>query len=153
MKVRDAEKSDGDAILRLVPRLAAFEIPENRQPRDLYGNDEQMLRDWLIDNAKDCFVQVAESDDKRIVGYTMTRLRPDALSGTPSAHLEAVAVADGMEGQGVGKALLDGVEQGSAARGAKSVTLHVITSNTRAISFYEHLGYKAELLRYIKEFD
>ena len=153
MKVRNAEKSDGDAMLKLVPRLAAFDIPEHRKPRDLYGGDEQMLRDWLVDETNDCFVQVAENEDKQIVGYTLTRLRADVLSGTPSAHLEAVAVADGMEGQGVGQALLAGVEQGSAARGAKSVTLHVIATNTRAIRFYEHLGYDAELLRYIKEIE
>ena len=36
------------------------------------------------------------------------------------------------------------------ARGARSMSLHVFSTNMRARAVYERLGYDGELMRYIK---
>jgi len=151
MKIRDAEVCDGDAMLAMMPRLAAFDIPQGRNPEHLYKDDEALLRRWLARDVEDCLVQVAVGDDGIVLGFTLTRLRPEALSHEPSAHLEAIAVSADAEGQGVGKALLEANEANARKHGAQSLTLHVISTNTRARSFYERSGYFDEMLRYIKK--
>lgn len=151
MKIRDAVVSDGDAMMALMPRLAAFEIPEGRNPEHLYKDDAALMQRWLAHDVEDCLVQVAVDDDDVVLGFTLTRLRPEALSHEPSAHLEAIAVSEDAEGQGVGKALLEANEANVGKHGARSLTLHVISTNSRARSFYERFGYFGEMLRYIKK--
>jgi ribosomal protein S18 acetylase RimI-like enzyme len=64
--------------------------------------------------------------------------------------LEVIVVRDDAEGQGIGKALIGVIERAVQERGARSVTLHVFATNTRARAVYERLGYSGELIRYIK---
>jgi len=153
MRVRNALPSDGEAMLALMPRLAEFEIPDGRIPEHLYHGDKKLMQQWMSGKTDDCLVQVAVDDNEEVLGFTLTRLRPDALSHEPSAHLEAIAISSAAEGQGVGKALLDANEENAKAHGAQSMTLHVISTNQRAREFYERSGYFGELLRYIKRID
>jgi ribosomal protein S18 acetylase RimI-like enzyme len=136
-------------MLALMPRLADFEVPASRDPEHLYRDDAKLLQRWL-DGKEECLVQVAETDARQIAGFTLVRMRPEMLSGEPSAHLEAIAVSEAAEGKGIAKALLDAAEQGAKKNGALTMTLHVIASNTRARAFYDRSGYHGELLRYIK---
>ena len=149
-QIRNAQASDGDQMLALMPRLAAFEVPQSRNPEHLWRDDAKLLQSWLDGDARDCLVQVAV-DGTEILGLTLVRLRPELLSHAPSSHLEAIAVSDTAEGQGVGLALLGTAEKNARNHGAKSMTLHVFASNTRARQFYERNNYNGELLRYIKD--
>lgn len=149
-KIRVASTADGEAMLALMPRLADFDVPVTRNPEHLYRDDANLLQRWL-DGQAECLVQVAEDDDQRVVGFTLVRMRPEMLSGEPSAHLEAIAVSQSAEGQGVARALLDSAEQGAKDGGALTITLHVFAKNTRARAFYDHSGYDGELIRYIKD--
>lgn len=150
-KVRGATSEDGAAILALMPRLAAFNVPESRDPLDLWRSDAAMLQRWLDGDAAECVVQVAVDEAQQVLGFTLVSLRPELLSHEPSAHLEAIAVGERAEGKGVGQALLDAAERAVRALGARTITLHVFASNARARGFYERSGYDGELLRYIKE--
>ena len=152
VQVRPAARDDGDAILALMPRLAAFDVPKSRDPVDLWRSDAAMFQRWLDGEAAECFVHVAVDDAQKIVGFTLVSLRPELLSHEPSAHLEAIAVAEGAEGMGIGQALLAAAESEAKAHGARTITLHVFASNSRARGFYEKSGYNGELIRYIKEF-
>jgi ribosomal protein S18 acetylase RimI-like enzyme len=149
--VRSAASDDGDAILALMPRLASFDVPESRNPVDLWRSDAAVFQRWLDGQAAECFVHVAVDDAQKIVGFTLVSLRPELLSHEPSAHLEAIAVGEGAEGMGVGQALLAAAENEAKAHGALTITLHVFANNTRARGFYEKSGYDGELIRYIKE--
>ena len=149
--VRIAASDDGDAILALMPRLASFDVPESRNPVDLWRSDAAVFQRWLDGQAAECFVHVAVDDAQKIVGFTLVSLRPELLSHEPSAHLEAIAVGEGAEGIGVGQALLAVAENEAKAQGALTITLHVFANNTRARGFYEKSGYDGELIRYIKE--
>jgi ribosomal protein S18 acetylase RimI-like enzyme len=150
-QIRSAVSEDGEAILALMPRLAAFDVPKSRNPVDLWRSDAAMLQRWLDGEAAECFVHVAVGDAETMLGFTLVSLRPELLSHEPSAHLEAIAVGEGAEGMGVGQALLAAAESEAKAQGAQTITLHVFASNTRARGFYEQSGYDGELLRYIKE--
>ncbi len=149
-KIRAATATDGEAMLALMPRLSAFEIPESRTPEHLWLDDAKLLREWICGGADDCFVHVAEDDGGAILGLTLVRLRPEPLSHEPSAHLEAIAVAKGAEGRGIGQALLGAAEENAHKQGAQTMTLHVFSTNTRARQFYERSGYDGEVIRYIK---
>lgn len=149
-EIRDAKHADGDAMLALMPRLADFDVPASRDPRDLYRHDTELLRRW-IEGKETCLVQVAVTKEQAVLGLSMVRLRPELLSDQPSAHLEAIAVSHHAEGKGIAKALLDAAERAAAAHGALTMTLHVFANNNRARGFYDRLGYSGELMRYIKD--
>jgi ribosomal protein S18 acetylase RimI-like enzyme len=150
--LRPATPADVDQILELFPRLAAFDLPAERVPEHLWRGDAELLRAWGAGAAPQCLVHVVVGGDQAILGVAMAQLREELLSHEPSAHLEVLVVRDGAEGQGIGQALIQSIEQGVRERGARSVTLHVFASNTRARSVYERLGYAGELIRYIKHF-
>jgi ribosomal protein S18 acetylase RimI-like enzyme len=137
-------------MLALMPRLSDFEIPESRTPEHLWRDDAALLRRWISGNTNDCLVQVAEDGSGAIVGLTLVRVRPEPLSHEPSAHLEAIAVARETEGKGVAGELLAAAENEARHHGARSMTLHVFSTNSRARRFYERSGYFGEIIRYIK---
>ncbi len=148
--IRTATTADQDGLLPLLPRLAAFDLPESRVPEDLWKSDEKLLRRWLAGQAPECIVQIAVDPAETVLGLALVSLRPELLSNQPSAHLEALAVAAEAEGQGIGKALLHAVEQAARDRGALTMTLHVFASNSRARHVYERAGYTGQLIRYTK---
>lgn len=150
--IKPADPKDCDSILALFPRLASFELPNDRDPDHLWRGDAGMLRKWARDGNADCIVHVAQETDGTIVGVTMVTLGPELLSHAPSAHLEAIAVSEKAEGKGVGKALLEAAEAGARERGALSMSLHVFATNTRARGVYERAGFDEELIRCIKPF-
>ena len=150
--IKPADPQDCDAMLALFPRLASFDLPNGRNPDHLWGGDAEMLRDWARSGNADCLVNVAKEADGTIVGVAMVTLGPELLSHAPSAHLEAIAVAEKAEGKGVGKALLEAAEAGARERGALSMSLHVFSTNVRARRVYQRAGFDEELLRCIKPF-
>lgn len=150
--IRSASQADGEAILALMPRLAAFDVPAERNPDHLWLGDAELVRRWLAGEADQCLLNVAVDADGSIVGLALVTMRPELLSREPSAHLEAIAVADGQEGRGVGSRLLASAESSAQERGAQSMSLTVFAANERARLFYASHGYDGELLRYIKRF-
>lgn len=139
-------------MLALMPRLAEFDVPDRRDPEHLWRDDAKLLQCW-IDGQEECLVHVAVSREQQVLGFTLTRIRPEPLSREPSAHLEAIAVDRAAEGKGVAKALLAATEESAFEHGAETMTLHVISTNERARQFYERAGYFGELVRYIKDLE
>lgn len=148
--IRAAAAADGDAMMALMPRLSEFEIPDTRTPEHLWRDDAALLHKWIDGDADDCLVHVAEDGDGAILGLSLVRLRPEPLSHEPSAHLEAIAVSAEAEGKGLAHALLTAAEEEAKRHGARTMTLHVFSTNTRARRFYERSGYFGEIIRYIK---
>jgi ribosomal protein S18 acetylase RimI-like enzyme len=149
-EIRPATPADTNHILDLFPRLAAFDLPANRSAEDLWRGDAELLWLWSTGHAPQCLVYVAVESEQGLLGIAMAQLREELLSHAPSAHLEVIVVRDDAEGRGIGKALIQTIEQAVQEQGARSVTLHVFATNTRARAVYERLGYNGELIRYIK---
>ena len=144
-----ATLDDVDGIVSIMPRLADFKVPENRNPDHLWQGDLQLLNEWAAGNRNDVDVCVASTVDK-VVGVAMCSARKELLSSEPSVHLEVLALAKSAEGFGIATALTDEVERLARNRGAKSVTLHVFANNTKARALYERKGFESELIRCIK---
>eukprot|EP00040_Diaphanoeca_grandis_P009108 m.47686 g.47686 ORF g.47686 m.47686 type:complete len:245 (-) comp20553_c0_seq2:108-842(-) len=174
--VRYARSADVPAMLLLMPRLAEISaIPPHRTEQDLYEGDAEMLSQWGIQmasvelqstvkkeehelskdtaQASDLGVLVAESQGlDAVVGFAIVRIQPEFIAHQPGAHLETLAVAEAVDGMGLGRVLVTEAEAFARTHGAQSMTLHVFATNTRARSVYDRIGYDAELLRYIKHF-
>lgn len=147
--LRFGEPADEARLLALIPQLADFPVPNGRDPRTLWASDADLLRRCLDGDAPQSFLQVAAGNDE-ILGFTLTTLRPELLSGAPSAHLEAIVVAAAARGLGLGRKLLASAESEALARGALTITLHAFGTNARARALYESAGYDPELIRYSK---
>ena len=147
-----AEAADVTEIDRLLPFLASFEVPAGRNPRDLWEGDAQILKEWAEGSRPECFVHVAKDDEGRLLGVSMISMRDELLSHNPSAHLEIIVVAGTAQRRGVASKLLQAAEGAARDQGAKSISLHVFSSNKKARALYEKAGYDGELVRYIKTF-
>lgn len=150
--IRAATHRDAQGMYALLPLLASFEIPDGRNPDDLWQGDRAMLDRWLDGDAPEAFTLVAADESDAVVGLAIVSLREEMLSHEPSSHLEVLAVSDKVHRQGLGQRLVEQCETEAKVRGAKSMTLHVFANNTRARTLYEKLGFDGEILRCYKPF-
>ena len=150
--IRAANSADIPHIKQIMLRLAEFELPPKREPKHFYTGDLELLDEWVDGIAPNVFVHVAERKG-RILGVTMVTMGEEYFDHSPSAHLEVAAVSRDGDGRGIGKALIANAEREAQARGARSMSLHVVRNNARARHVYKQLGYEEELIRSIKHFD
>ncbi len=148
--IREALPADEAAIMALLPRLAAFELPPGRSPEELWRGDAVVYRACMAGARTDAIALVAAGADRALLATALVTLSPEILSGAPSAHLEVLVVAAGCEGRGLATAMIAAAEAAARARGAESLSLNVFETNARARSLYERLGYRAEMVRCIK---
>lgn len=138
-------------MIALLPNLANFDVPANRNPDHLWHGDRDMLQNWLDGNAPETFVLVAVDDVDAVLGVAIVSMRTEMLSHDPSSHLEVLSVSSKAHRQGIGQSLIAHSENAAKARGATSMTLHVFSNNKRARALYEKHGFNGELMRYYKE--
>lgn len=79
---------------------------------------------------------VAVDDARVVVGYVLV----DDVDGC--AHIEQVSVEPGHQGRGVGRALIDHVDDWARADGRPALTLTTFTDVTWNRPLYEHLGFR-----------
>ena len=148
-KIRHAVEADETACLAIMPLLADFDLPPERNPDNLWQGDAKLLQKHLHGKTDNTIVLVAESEGQ-VIGLAITSMRAELLSGEPSAHLEALLVTAAARGLGVGRALLRESELEARERGALSISLNAFALNTRARGLYESEGFDGELIRYTK---
>ena len=149
--ISDASPDNLEGMLALYQRLAEFEVPSRRRPEELWAGDALLTQKWADGMVENAIFKIALDSQSVVVGTAFARLRPEALSQKPSAHLEVLVVADNAEGHGVGRALVEAVEVQVKEMGASSLTLNVFRNNKAARGFYQKLGFDEELIRCIKE--
>jgi GNAT superfamily N-acetyltransferase len=66
--------------------------------------------------------------------------------GAPSTWVEDMVVRDGWRGQGIGRALLDGLMSWAKSKGATRAQLLVDLDNEPALGYYQHLGWQTTRL-------
>ena len=97
---------------------------------------------------------VAEVDEK-LVGFVHAILRdtPAFPIFVPRCYaiVEGIVVKSGFQNHGIGKILMDKMQEWATAKGATSIELNVYEFNETAISFYERLGYQSFSRKMSKE--
>lgn len=148
--IRPARSEESAALADLMPGLADFPLPPDRNPDDLWRADAHLLARHLSGDADNVIVLVAADEEDRPLGLAMVSLGKELLSGAPSAHLEALVVGPDARGQGTGRKLLEAAETAASRRGARSMSLHVFRRNERARKLYDAMDYDSELIRCLK---
>ncbi|MEM1434130.1 MAG: GNAT family N-acetyltransferase [Pseudomonadota bacterium] len=156
IRIRFAEPKDEAQIVALMPRLHAFPIHERRRSGDLWEGDARLAVQHLAGAAPHVFLYVADAtpvaEQSTIAGLALVSMQEEFMSHEPGSHLEALLVADGYEGLGLGTRLLAAAEEEARSRGAGSMTLHVFNTNERAAALYRRREYEFEVQRCIKWF-
>jgi len=148
--VRPARSDDRAEILALVPRLRAFGAPPLRPPEDL-DRAEAAALSRALDGVPDTAILFVAESDARVAGVAYVQTATDYFTHERHAHLDILIVAEDAEGRGVGRALLNAVDDWTRSRGYRFVTLNVFPDNTRARGVYERAGYGIDTLKYVKE--
>jgi len=82
---------------------------------------------------------VTARTDKDLVGFAMAHF------GDDSVHVTLLAVAESAQRRGVGRQLIDWIEESAVTAGVFMVELELRTGNTGAKQFYAALGYRETL--------
>lgn len=91
----------------------------------------------------------------KAVGFAhgMVKFLPDYLGGFAVGSITHVYVDDDSRRSGIGKALVNQLEDWFLTKKVHSIELQVITGNPLAKEFWKKLGYNEELIQYRKTLD
>jgi ribosomal protein S18 acetylase RimI-like enzyme len=151
--IRSARVADLPAIHALAERLADFDLPPGRTAREIARADHPILAAQLRDPREDVLFLYAEDGAGTPLGTIFANTQQDYFTHQPIAYIEVLAVSEAAAGRGLARRLMQEVETWARARGHVRVDLNVFCANRRARGFYEHLGYREETVRYVKDVD
>lgn len=105
--------------------------------------DEKFVRSVLASGEEDVLVA---REGEEVLGFALVQQKETppypAFLPRKYVYLMDLAVDPNHQGQGLGKALLQGVEDWARGRGAEFVELGVLAENARAIGLYESRGFQ-----------
>jgi GNAT superfamily N-acetyltransferase len=116
----------------------------------LDAGEQRTLEVWFNTPREHTALFVAERDDGSVLGAAYAEQLQDYFTREMHGHLGILMVADHAEGVGVGRALMSAIEQWARDKGYRFLTLNVFAANERARRFYEHVGYQADIVKYVK---
>lgn len=137
-QVRDAKPSDAPRLVELI-RYLGHEI------------DEKSLRKNLTLLKKSGEGPLVATLGKEVVALCGVRCRVMIHREAPIGRISPLVVAEGAQGHGIGRMLVEAAEQWCRKRGCK---LMEVTSNDRraeAHAFYRHMGYERTSMRFAKK--
>ena len=150
VEIKPAVRDDKEFILALTPRLVEFGRVPGRDRSALIERDRAVLTGVLENPTEKSGIFVAVDEQGRRVGFIHVTADHDYYSDSETAHIADVVVAAHMEGQGIGKGLMQFAESWARDRGFALLTLNVFVENRTARDVYSTLGYHEEWIRCIK---
>lgn len=144
-EIRRATQSDHGAICRLAEEI---NLQHHAHSPHVFAAPPGIHRDadfWraVIDDADGILLLAVL--DHRVVGLlrAMMLSPPEVpfLRGREVCHIGTVLVTASMQGQGIGKRLLDEIELWAKAMSAEEIRLEVFDANGAAIGFYDAMGF------------
>ena len=136
-------------MIALADRLADFDLPPGRTAREIAEADHHLFDAQFAAPSDEVLFLVAE-EAGQVTGTVFANTREDYFTGKPYGYIEVLAVAEAAAGKGIARRLMDAVEEWASSRGLSRVELAVFATNRRARGFYEHLGYREEIVKYVK---
>ncbi len=152
ISIRPATPEDREFVLATADRLAEFGPPPSRPAHELVAGEVRTLRRFFEAPLPGTRLLLAESAEGERLGFAYLEPLTDYFTGEEHGHLGMLAVAQAAEGRGVGSTLMRTAEEWCREKRYRRLTLTVFESNRGARSVYEHLGYAAETIRYVKLF-
>ena len=147
VRIRPFQPTDRDAVLNLAPRLTVG-IASWRDPRAFLTAARGWIEGAIDDIGPHRAVFVADPRGE-CVGFVSVA-RDVHFTGDEQAYVGELAVAEGLEGMGIGRALMAQAEAWAARQGLRFVVLDTGAANDRARRFYERLGYAEESIKLVK---
>jgi GNAT superfamily N-acetyltransferase len=148
IEIRQVQPDDHLAALQLSSRLTIGVAPW-RDPSKV----ALVVRAWVessLTQAEDVghavFVALVSGN---VVGVVTVAERTH-FTGDVDAYVGELVTADGMEGRGIGRALMGATETWARDRGLRCLTLETGARNSRARDFYRLAGYEEEDVRLTK---
>lgn len=135
LTVRDARSSDAEEIARLLAQLGyptASSAVAARLERLAVVGDRVLVADL----------------DGRAVGLAHLQVTPALERERPAAEIGALVVEEAQRGRGVGRALVQAVEDEARLRGCELLFLTSSEGREDAHAFYEHVGFEPTGRRY-----
>ncbi|MFS9221189.1 GNAT family N-acetyltransferase [Streptococcus australis] len=107
----------------------------------------------LIQDSHHFFIGFEDVKSHQLLGYVHAEVY-QSLYSEPGFNILALAVLPDQQGKGIGKTLLQGLEEEAKRRGYAFIRLNSAEYRTEAHAFYEHVGYSCDKLqkRFIKFF-
>lgn len=135
IRIEPATAHDLDALGGLLQQLFAIEA-------DFHFDAAKTGRalQQLIDDNRAC-VLVAREDDK-VIGMCTAQLVISTAEGAYSAWVEDVVIDSQHRGKGLGKLLLNVLEEWAKGQGATRLQLLADMQNEPALEFYRHNGWQ-----------
>jgi GNAT superfamily N-acetyltransferase len=138
----EAKVSDIPDLINLLSAL--FTIEEDFSP-DLAKQKKGL--DLLIQNTKTATIQVAKNSSGKVIGMITAQLVISTAQGAASAWVEDMVVDKAYRGHGIGKQLLQNIQNWAKNHGATRAQLLVDIANADAIGYYSHLNWETTQLQ------
>lgn len=147
-EIRAYSSADREFLARIAPRIRPAETASPRDPEAM----DQVFGDlgrgqFLTELGANAFVATIDDDP---CGLAAVHPDVDSLTGHARAYVDMLVVAEEAEGRGIGRALMDHIEDWARAGGYKEVVLDIFANNHGAIGFYERCGYRPDHIRMAK---
>jgi GNAT superfamily N-acetyltransferase len=140
MTIRDARPDDASDIARLLGQLGYPTTPAAVPSR--------LERLRIVGDR----VVVAEVDG-RVAGLAQLGVAPTIALERPAAKIDALVVDEDYRGRGIGRALIEELENEARVRGCPLLYLTTATRRTDAHEFYRRVGLEQTGKRFGKRLD
>jgi ribosomal protein S18 acetylase RimI-like enzyme len=146
ISVRKATADDYNSVCELFDEIDALHrdnLPHIFQKPNGAAREQEYYSGLIAD--ENVALLVAEVGGK-LVGFVhaLVRDQPALPVFVPRRYaiVDGILVRSGFQNHGIGRILMDKMQEWATARGATSIELNVYEFNEAAISFYESLGYQ-----------
>lgn len=135
IRIRTSDMQDEPALLALDTSTWSTDVTPApvREPGSTFFNDRTRPEDVLVADA-----------DGRVVGYVILHQSIPLASHSHVLEIHGLAVDPSHQGHGVGHQLLEQAKQEAQHRGARKLSLRVLSPNTSARRLYESCGFAVE---------
>ena len=140
--IREARERDARPLKRFGERLLAETPFFHRLPTERAGSVEEMEVVIRSMRAAPCCALINAWNDADPIGEAI--LVAGQLDRIRHTGTVGIGVLQAYNGQGIGRRLMQSVEQVAAEGGIVRLELTVMTTNERAIAFYRRQGYQEE---------
>lgn len=149
--IRPATTSDAPAISRLWEKLVAYHQALDPSMPAAAPDGAARYSRRLIDRLGDSHtcVLVAEADGQ-VVGYVLgvvVDLLPEMFEQQAGGFLADIFVEEAYRGRGVGRALVQALEDWFRDKGLRHFEWHVAARNKSALAFWEAVGGQSFMVR------